>query len=88
MSDLIITFWLKFGSLHIDKKKFVNNSVIIPPVYKVYRGYMYIDFVFSVTMFVGVCKLCFGTNVGYDLLYCVRENQPPAIYHFLYLSIF
>ena len=32
--------------------------------------------------------LKFGTNVGYDLLYCVRENQPPAAYHFLYLSIF
>ena len=31
--------------------------------------------------------LKFGTNVVYDLLYCVRENQPPAAYHFLYLSI-
>ena len=28
MSDLIITFWLKFGSSHVDRKKFVNNSVI------------------------------------------------------------
>ena len=32
--------------------------------------------------------LKFGKNVGYDLLYCVRENQPPNAYHFLYLSIF
>ena len=32
--------------------------------------------------------LKFGTNVVYDLLYCVRENQPSAAYHFLYLSIF
>ena len=32
--------------------------------------------------------LKFGTNVGYDLLYCVRENQPPCAYHFLYLSFF
>ena len=32
--------------------------------------------------------LKFGTNVGYDLLDCVRENQPPDAYHFLYLSIF
>ena len=32
--------------------------------------------------------LKFGTNVGYDLLNCVRENQPPDAYHFLYLSIF
>ena len=28
------------------------------------------------------------TNVGYDLLYCVRENHPPPAYHSLYLSIF
>ena len=33
--------------------------------------------------------LKFGTNVGYDLFHCVRENQPPDAYHFLkYLSIF
>ena len=32
--------------------------------------------------------LKFGTNVGYDLLHCVRQNQPPDAYHFLYLSIF
>ena len=31
--------------------------------------------------------LKFGTNVGYDLLYCVKEN-PHAAYHSLYLSIF
>ena len=32
--------------------------------------------------------LKFGTNVGYDLLYCVKENQPPSPYRSLYLSIF
>ena len=32
--------------------------------------------------------LKFGTNVGYDLLHCVRESQPPDMYHFLYFSIF
>ena len=32
--------------------------------------------------------LKFVTNVGYDLLHCVRENQLPDAYHFLYLSIF
>ena len=32
--------------------------------------------------------LKFGTNVGYDLLYCVRENQHAAAYHSPYLSIF
>ena len=32
--------------------------------------------------------LKFDTNVGYDCLHCVRENQPPDAYHFIYLSIF
>ena len=32
--------------------------------------------------------LKFGTNVGYDLLHCVKENQPPDAYHFLSFSIF
>ena len=32
--------------------------------------------------------LKFGTNVGNDLLCCVKENQPPLIYHSFYLSIF
>ena len=25
--------------------------------------------------------LKFGTNVGYNLLYCVKENQPSPAYH-------
>ena len=24
--------------------------------------------------------LKFGTNVGYDVLYCVKENEPPLAY--------
>ena len=32
--------------------------------------------------------LKFGTNVGYNMLYCVRENWPPPANHSLYLSIF
>ena len=32
--------------------------------------------------------LKFGTNVGYDLLYFVKENQHAAAYHSPYLSIF
>ena len=32
--------------------------------------------------------LKFGTNVGYDLLYCVKENQHAGAYHSPYLSIF
>ena len=33
-------------------------------------------------------SLKFDVNVRYDLLYRVKENRPPASYHFLYLSIF
>ena len=32
--------------------------------------------------------LTFNTNTEYDLLYCLKENHPPAAYHCLYLSIF
>ena len=32
--------------------------------------------------------LKFGTNVGYNFLYCVREKQLPPFHHSLYLSIF
>ena len=32
--------------------------------------------------------LKFGTNVWYDLLYCVKEDQHAAAYHSPYLSIF
>ena len=32
--------------------------------------------------------LKFGTNVGYDLLYCVKENQPAAAYHCLICPFF
>ena len=32
--------------------------------------------------------LKFGTNVWYDLMYCVKENQHAAAYHSPYLSIF
>ena len=32
--------------------------------------------------------LKFGTNVGFDLLYYVKEIQHGAAYHSLYLSIF
>ena len=32
--------------------------------------------------------LRFGANIGYVLLHCVRENQSPDAYRFLYLSIF
>ena len=32
--------------------------------------------------------LKFGTNVGYDLLYCVKENQHAAAYHSPYSFFF
>ena len=30
----------------------------------------------------------FGIKIGYDMLYCVRQNHHPHANHFLYLSIF
>ena len=41
--------------------------------------------VFSGTTLPRILK--FVLNVGYDL-YCVKENQPPVAYHYLYLSFF
>ena len=41
---------------------------------------------FSATTVLRILK--FGTNVGYALLYCVKENQHAAAYHSPYLSIF
>ena len=41
---------------------------------------------FSGTTVPRILKL--GTNVGYDLLYRVKENQHAAAYHSPYLSIF
>ena len=32
--------------------------------------------------------LKFGTNIGYDKLYCVLKNQPHMAYQSLYLYIF
>ena len=32
--------------------------------------------------------LKFGTNVGYDLLYCVKENRHVSTYHSLYFPFF
>ena len=50
-----------------------------------------VNFFFCIKDFSGTTMpriLKFGTNVGYDLLYCVNKNQPPPAYHSLYLSIF
>ena len=33
-----------------------------------------------------ILKVC--TNMGFDLIYCARENQHPYDYHSFYLSIF
>ena len=78
------------------------SSLIIPPVYEVYRGY--IVFAFSVCVLVCLCVnffsvkdfsgttrpriLKFGTKLGNDNLYCVTKNQPHIAYQALYLSIF
>ena len=49
---------------------YMLDLLIIPPVYKVYRGY--IVFAFSVTMFVClcvcVCKLFFPSKISQELL--------------------
>ena len=47
-----------------------------------------INFFFFVKDFSGTTEpriLKIGTNVGYNLLYCVRENQPPPAYHSLFV---
>ena len=46
------------------------SLIIIPPVYEVYRGYMYIVFAFSVCLFVCVCvcKLFFPSKISQELL--------------------
>ena len=77
-------------------------DIIIPPVYEVYRGYIVFVFSVTMFVCVFMCKLLFltgfsgtteprilkfGTNVGYNLLYCVRENQSSPAYHSHYLSI-
>ena len=46
---------------------------------------------FSIKDFSGTTApriLKFGINIGYDLLYCTRENKLAHAYHSLYLSIF
>ena len=68
------------------------------------KGYIVFIFSVTMCEFLCVCKLFFfirdfsgtnslrilkyGTNVGYDLLYCVKENRPPGTYHSLYLHMF
>ena len=45
----------------------------------------------SVKHFSGTARhrmMKFGTNIGYDKLYCVRKNQPSPAYQSLYSSIF
>ena len=32
--------------------------------------------------------LKFGTNIGYDKMYCLLMNQPNMVYQSLYVSIF
>ena len=49
--------------------------------------------VFSMKLFYGTTctaprTLKFYTNVGYDLLYCEKENRPAHAYSTIYLPIF
>ena len=64
-------------------------AFIIPPAYEV--GGVYSFCFFCLYVHLCVCKLFssktvprilkLGTDVGCDLLYCVKENQSPAAYH-------
>ena len=50
-----------------------------------------VNFFFFVKDFSGTTAfriLKFSTNVRYNIFSCVKENQPPPVYHFLYLLIF
>ena len=68
MLRLIIAFFFHFCFFSISHSNVIRREICVKD--------------FSGTTAPRILKL--GTNVGYDLLYCVREN----VYYFLYLSIF
>ena len=67
---------------------FMTSLVVlfIPPVYEVYFCFFRSVKDFSGTTVPRILK--FGTNIGYDKLYCVLKNQPHMAYQSLYLSFF
>ena len=67
----------------LDNKQ---SSVIMPPVYEVYGGY--IAFVFSVTMFVDVCgcKLYFLSKISQELPLFIHFSFSPIKISVTYFS--
>ena len=70
--DAEINFCLLFSIFSISHSNVIHRGICVKD--------------FSGTTAPRILK--FGTNVGYDLLYCVKKNQHAAAYHSLYLSIF
>ena len=95
-NTILMRIFYKFYHNIQAKIKVMSKVIIIPPVCEVYRGYRgYIVLAFSVCVLTCFVKyllgtsvpriLKFGTNIGYDKLYCVLKNQPHMAYQSLYL---
>ena len=72
MVKLIFAFFYHFCFFSISHSNVIHREICVKD--------------FSRTTAPRILK--YGTNVGYDLLHCVREKQPPDAYHFLYVFIF
>ena len=72
MLRLIFAFFFPFLLFSISHSNIIHREICVKD--------------FSGTTAPRILK--FGTKVEYDLLHCVRENQPPDAYCFRYLSIF
>ena len=93
MKKLVFAFFLYYIFIP-PVYEVCRGYIVIPPVYEVYMGYSFCFF--RVSVCVCVCKLFFfvkdfsgttvprilkfGTNIGYDKLYCVLKNQPQMAY--------
>ena len=69
---LIFAFFFHFFLFSISQSNVIHREICVKD--------------FSGTTAPRILK--FGINIGYDLLYCVKENQHAAAYHSFYLSIF
>ena len=73
---------------HKKKKHDLSSFFIFSFLSISYSNVMHKKFVKDLSGTVAPRILKFGTNIEYDLLYCVKENQHPHAYHSLYLSFF
>ena len=69
---LIFAFFFHFSFFSISHSNVIHREICVKD--------------FSGTTVPRILKL--GTNVGYNLSYCVKENQHAAAYHYPHLSIF